>query len=107
MAEDTLKLDTFGGRYGCLCLPVLHFLWGQPWNGLAKCFVHSLRPSAVRIAHDEVKTDSQPWRVTVWLDGYGKVDRVEQECEVGLLARHQHGLALKTEFRARSGKEWR
>lgn len=49
-------------------IPVLEFLWGQPWNNLSLNFVSTLRPSELRVTSDGVTLDVCAWRVTVWLE---------------------------------------
>lgn len=39
-------------RAGYLSLPVLHFLWGQPWDQFALNFVHSFKPPCIRVVID-------------------------------------------------------
>lgn len=71
-------------RTGYTVLPVLQFLWGHPWNDLALCYVHSLRPSSLRVTGGEITCDSRTWRVTVFLkDDLRTIDRIEQAVEVG------------------------
>lgn len=83
-------------RTGFLGLPVLQFLWGQPWDQLAQNFVHSLRPSHVRVSDGDVKCDSQSWRVTVYVRE-GMIVSMEQEVEVGLDGGFEHGHGLYCE----------
>ena len=79
-------------------LPELH---GMPLDNLALAFIHSLRPSSIRVSKDGcVCCDAQAWRVTVFLKtGYVPapagsdapasaqfkplIDRIDQEVEVG------------------------
>ena len=75
-------------------IPVLQVLWGQPWNNLALNYIHALRPSALRVAINGITCDSQPWRVTVWLEKDGRtIKSIEQEVELatrGALDGHDH-----------------
>lgn len=76
-----------GQGYGFTSLPVLPWLWGRELNNLTMAYVHSLRPSSVRIAHSEVTTDSRCWRVTILVapDAAGRciVQEIAQEVEIG------------------------
>ena len=71
---------------GFSCLPVLPALVGKKWDCIALAFVHSLRPSAIRvIVYDGCGTlDAWDWRVTVYLNVDMTIRRIEQEVEVGL-----------------------
>lgn len=85
-----------GRSAGCLVIPVLEFLWGEPWNNLALDFVHALKPTAVRVANTGWwPCDAQVWRVTVALSKDDKtIKRIEQEVEVGLhSAKNGHNLS--------------
>lgn len=64
-------------------LKVLDFLNGNPWDQVALNYIHSLRPSCIRVTKGETTLDSVPWRVTVYVDDYGIIRHVEQEVEVG------------------------
>lgn len=83
-------------RTGSLVLEVLPFLIGQKWDGFALGYVHSLRPSRVRVIWPgEMKAgNAVPWRVTVYVDGSNLVRGVEQECEVGLPEGVKNGYEL-------------
>ncbi len=70
---------------GYLSLEVLPVLNGRPWDGVALGYVHSLRPTHVRVVDDGIiQLDSQTWRVTVYVDKDGFIECIEQEVEVGL-----------------------
>lgn len=71
--------------YGWCVLPVLHFLWGRPWDDAAKNCLRSLRPSSVRTSRGEIKSDARCWRVTVYLTEDDRVERIDQEVEVELV----------------------
>lgn len=75
---------------------MLQFLWGHPWDTLAENFVHALQPSCVRVSDGEIKTDSMPQRVTVYVRE-GKILRIEQECEIGLAGGFTNGHDLHIE----------
>jgi len=49
-------------------IKVLQFLYGLPWNNLALNYVHSLRPSCIRVTEDCVTCDAYNWRVTVYIN---------------------------------------
>lgn len=65
-------------------LPWLH---GRKWDELALAYLHSLRPSWVRVipAGQRPHQDPHLWRVTVFLDNDGaSIRAIEQEVDVGL-----------------------
>lgn len=66
------------------CVDVLHPIWGKPWNNLALAYVHTLRPSSIRVVSNGcITTDFYSWRVTVYLEADGRtIQKVEQEVEV-------------------------
>lgn len=70
-------------RRGYTVINVLNFLKGRPWDDVALAYVHALRPSHIRVVIDGTQLDSQPWRVTVYLDD-NKIRAIHQEVEVGL-----------------------
>lgn len=74
-------------RMGYLSLPVLQFLWGQPWDDLALNLVHSLQPSALRVIYwgGVEKTDAIRQRVTIYLNKDDTIRSMEQEVNVGLV----------------------
>lgn len=91
-------------RIGFCRLPVLTFLVGHPWNQLALNFVHSLKPSCIRVVFSEEKTDSYPTRVTVYVDKDWIITGIVQEVMVGLDGeegkesyQHAHDLQCKAE----------
>ena len=106
-AQATNKADRYRSVYGVeweessagyLTIPVLEFLWGEPWNNLALDFVHTLRPSSVRVSNTGWwSVDSRCWRVTVALKRDNKtIERIEQEVEVGLhSAKNGHNLSCQ------------
>jgi hypothetical protein len=83
---------------GRLRLPVLPYLIGQYWDELALCLVHSLRPSCIRVVMGCETTDSWGGRVTVRIDPIGKIESIDQECDVGLGDKFEHGHALYIEM---------
>ena len=95
---DTYKehvLYTQNQSHGYTSLDVLPFLVGRPWDQCALNFVHSLRPSALRVVTQGTTLDSVPWRVTVYLDPKGgrTIKNISQEVQVGIVGcAHGHGL---------------
>ena len=73
-------------RRGFICVDVLTFLNGKPWDDYALGAVHALRPSWIRVvpADGGIQMDAQVWRVTVWLTEDGTIGTIDQEVEVGL-----------------------
>lgn len=72
------------GSGGFSTMTVLPQLTGQPFDHLALAWIHALRPSSLRVSRDGcVCTDARCNRVTVFLDTQGKIERIEQEVEVG------------------------
>ena len=72
-------------------LPVLPFLSGHPWNDVALEFVHTVRPSHVRVIAEEelVKTTYEDyretvplWGVTVLINEFNIIVLISQCCEV-------------------------
>jgi len=89
------KFDAWNRR-GYTCIEVLPFLKNKPWDEVALGFVHSLRPTQLRVVQDGIQLDSQTWRVTVWLKSDKKtIKRIEQEVEVGLPDECANGAALE------------
>jgi hypothetical protein len=76
-------------------LPVLPFLIHHKWDEMALAFVHSLRPSCIRVTNGEEKTDAVLWRVTVHVDYLDSITSITQECEVGLDPNFEHGFDLR------------
>lgn len=65
-------------------IEVLPFLKGQSWGQLPLAYIHGLRPSSVRLVRSSVKMDALTNRVTVYLDEWDIIEKIEQEIEVGL-----------------------
>lgn len=81
------KLDKQPRQWECrgyITILVLEELEGRKWDDFTEAFVHTLRPSSVRILHGGSKMDSQLWRVSVNLDENGIIQNISQEVEVGL-----------------------
>jgi hypothetical protein len=71
-------------QYGFTVVDVLPFLRGRKWDERALGFVHTLRPSYIRVTRGEVKTDARTWRVTVYVDHADTILSIKQEVEIGL-----------------------
>jgi hypothetical protein len=78
-------------------LEVLDFLKGLPWDNLALGYVHSLRPSCIRVTRGECTLDARTWRVTVVVDENDIIQEITHEVAVGLYG-WQHGAALREEL---------
>lgn len=89
------------GPTGYLSIEVLTFLNGHPWDEVALAFVHSLRPSSVRvISENEGETaDARTWRVTIYLKDADCIKYIRQEVEVSLPEGVAHGSALRDALR--------
>lgn len=85
------------GRRGFQDIQHLRFLTGRPWDDVALAWVHSLRPSRIRVLRweDGQQLDSVGWRVTVTLDEHDRIMGISQEAEVGLFEGCAHGRALQ------------
>jgi hypothetical protein len=76
-------------RFNCIgytSIKVLPELNGKPWNDAALGYVHSLRPSDIRVSKDWcLQCSFQAWRVTVYLKKDGEtIEMIKQQVEVGL-----------------------
>lgn len=73
--------------HGFTNLPVLPWLWGRPLNNMTLAYVHSLRPSKVRITTGVTTTDMCTWRVTITIapnaEGVAIVQYIQQEVQIG------------------------
>ena len=85
-------------RTGFACVPVLQFLWGQELTLITFGWIHSLRPSYVRIidnGHSET-CDAMPGRVTINLaDDNKHIAKIDQEVSVSLYGDVEHGHDLR------------
>lgn len=70
--------------FGYTCIKVLQFLYGKKWDDVSLAFVHSLRPSYIRVIENSETSDSKTWRVTVRLNDDKTIREIEQEVEVWL-----------------------
>src|SRR4051812_12468203 len=95
------------GSYGHITMPVLQFMWGQPWDQLALNMTHTLDPYAIRVTYGETKTDACRGRVTVVVepkDGIDIIKYIEQEVAVattGLPEDERCGHGIYVELRKR------
>lgn len=82
-------------------MEVLPFLKGKVWNEVALAYVHSLRPSLIRvIPKNNCQTlDMQLWRVTIHIEDNGTIKDISQEVEVGLPVGIPHGMGLEDALR--------
>jgi hypothetical protein len=78
-------------RIGFTAIDVLPFLVGRKWDEHALAFVHTLRPSSIRVTDGEEKSDTYRWRVTVHIDKDETIQSIVQEVEVGLVPEWQYG----------------
>jgi hypothetical protein len=105
--EDTDIADMFFDDHGVpyetnttssssVVLPVLHVLWGRPWNNFALAMLSTLNldrgrggKAYVRVIKSwhPIATDVSPQRVTVYLaDDNRTIKRIEQECRVEMFS---------------------
>lgn len=71
---------------GYTTMPVLPQFIGKKLDNSLIAYLHTLRPSSVRISKDCVTCDSSPWRVTVLtkdVDGVEIIESISQEVCVG------------------------
>jgi len=83
---------------GYLYLEVLPFLKEKKWNEISLAYVHTLRPSYIRVTKGETKCDAICWRVTVYVDKKDIIESIMQEVEVGLPEGVKHGHHLEKIF---------
>lgn len=81
-------------RIGWSNIEVLEFLKGRKLDEVALAYIHSLRPSCIRVTTGMIKTNSIAWRVTVVVDEEDTIQTISQEAEVGLPEGVAHGHAL-------------
>ena len=86
-------------RVGFTVIDVLPFLVGRKWDEHALAFVHTIRPSAIRVTDGAEKSDAYCWRVTVSVDKDAIIQSIVQEVVVGLVAEWQHGADAKAWLR--------
>lgn len=90
--------------WGCyISIPVLHFLWGKPWDDFALRFVRAVNPSSIRATYGEETTDARIGCVTVLINPESdKILDIWQEVEVDGIG---CGAELIAEYRKRYG-DW-
>lgn len=92
---------------GYTVIDVLPFLVGMPLDVHARCYLHALRPSEVRVlvGGEAMKMDSVMWRVTISTDHRAVITGIVQEVEVDLTGSwFGNGYTLRCETdRRRSG----
>lgn len=77
-------------------LDILPILIGKKWNDIALGIVHAVRPSSIRVIQGGSYTlDSRSWRVTVFIDENDIIEKISQECVVGLPDGIEHGRHLR------------
>ena len=69
---------------GFLSLDVLPYLIGHKWDEVALGYVHSLRPSCIRVGDGMFTCDGILHRVSITVDENEVITRLTQEVEVGL-----------------------
>ena len=76
---------------------VLPHLIGHPWDEITHAYLRALRPSLIRVIGPDgsMKTNSVPWRVTIYLSSSNQVERLMQEVEVDLPDGVRHGADLE------------
>lgn len=79
--ERTKELAT---RRGFTDVDVLAFLIGRPLDDVVFAWIHSLRPSSVRVCRGGQNDDARCWRVTIHLNADDTVRSIHQEVEVAL-----------------------
>jgi len=70
--------------YGTTSIRILNMLIGKKWDEAALNYVHSVRPSSIRVTNGCTTMDSVPWRATVEVDCNNIIVEVSQEVVVGL-----------------------
>jgi len=72
---------------GYTTMPVLQQFWGKKLDNSLLAYLHTLRPSSVRISGDYTTCDASPWQVTVFtdklIDGTEIITQISQEVCIG------------------------
>lgn len=78
------RYEPLPGGQGYTTMDVLPFLKGLPFDDFALGWLHTLRPSTVRVTYDScVHTDAYTWRVTVYCHSITRlIYRISQEVEI-------------------------
>lgn len=85
-------------RIGYTSVEVLPHLKGHKWDEIALAYVHSLRPSYIRVIKAEETTDAHLWRVTVYIDEDHIIEKITQEVAVALPGGIHNGYELNMTF---------
>lgn len=80
---------------GYSTVAILQELYGLPLSNLVLSFVHGFNPRMIRVTEGEVTTDSQPGRVTIFVDAENRVVSIEQEISVLYGCGHDVQVALR------------
>jgi hypothetical protein len=86
------------GSQGYTTMPVLPQFIGKKLDNSLVAYLHTLRPSSVRISEGTVTCDSSPWRVTVFtkkVDGVEIITSISQEVCIGFGSGYAVGVAYK------------
>ena len=68
---------------GSTVIRVLPFLNGKKLDNLAMSYIHSLRPSVIRVTNGFITLDARNWRVTVMLEKDDEtIKYIEQEVDI-------------------------
>lgn len=79
---------------GFTCIEVLEFLKGKPYDVVALAYIHSLRPTYIRVTKGWTTLDARTWRVTVYINEDNTIRSIKQEVQVALPDGVEHGEAL-------------
>ena len=85
--------EEFAG-YGNRSMNVLPQLIGRKWDNCALAWVHTLRPSKIRVSTGELYCDAHMWRVTIIVDENDIIQSIMQECRFGFID-HEHWRELQ------------
>lgn len=80
---------------GYISPEVLTHLKGKPFDEIALAYIHSLRPSSIRVSQGWLHSDSRCWRVTVIIDDKNIIKRITQEVEVAMPEGVSNGAAFR------------
>ena len=92
--DDCGKVYDKPNERGWTCIEVLEFLKGKPYDAVALAYIHSLRPSYIRVTKGMTTLDARTWRVTVYINEDNTIRSIKQEVEVALPDGVAHGQAL-------------
>lgn len=91
--------------HGYTTIPVLEFLWGEIYDELVLAWIHTCKPTGVRVTRGECTCDASIGRVTVFINEFDIIKKIVQEVQVAIpdYAEHGHGLSILTQKKI--GKE--